>query len=235
MSEALLVIGKEYRFPGYEHRYTMVHSRMRHFLAKKGLGPVHTLSPNNAYDSDDALRSIRDFLERDTHQQPALIVYTGHGDENRWSLDKGLDIPYAALLRELLSSPVPVILINACCNAGAFIERALAVRPSCFEQLLIMAACAGDKLSYGGFVERVISDWHAGRPFIPRERHVEVIRLGNPEMEALGIPMSEVLEDGVIRINWCPSKPVKIGEYTEPPDELRWGASLDHHLFAQKA
>lgn len=167
MARAVLIAGNEQRF-------LREITCFREMLLTKTYVTQATIL-RTAYDTPADFRRKLSAALRKTHQEPLLLVFSGHGCSFGWGLSGNLLFDYSQLIPMLLDRyPAPFLLLNDCCYAAGVTEcldrSAVAVTSAG-----VIAACRRGETTEGGLLWRITLDWGRMTAFDPDRYTVEYV------------------------------------------------------------
>lgn len=228
MARAIMISGDEVRFLQDAGIYG------RYLTKETGVNSLAYWTALGSYPSVDALKLWLSVQLSVSDDEPLLLIYAGHGNEEGWNVRDGEDdVSYAWLVDTLARVPYPVLIVNDCCDSGSLVTF-LQDRGVSEEQFGVIMSCAAGTDSYDGvLVELLPQIWRERDLFVPFT-YVSVndeyyawapIRYRNSNGELLVRPLMSLWQR-------CRYELAKArGQDACTVQANRWGAALDYHFW----
>lgn len=108
-------------------------------------------------------KELKDFLAID---EPAVLLYDGHGGRTGWCLDDARYLKYKTLTAIVKQRTQPLVVINSCCHSFSLVSY-LETSQVSEQAVSIIASSSAEDVSYQGIVKAVIEAWNEQKPYQP--------------------------------------------------------------------
>lgn len=154
--EAIIIIGGALRFVEETNEFIA-------YIKNIGLSKIGIVK--TAYMKPVHLDKILAFyFARAKNSSPLLVVYSGHGGKNFWSINELEKYPYETLANHIATYRGSCIFINDCCYAMS-VQKHL-IQAKCAENISLIASSSKNKKG-ASILSHILKAWQKGNVFLP--------------------------------------------------------------------